>query len=244
MPEFPTDKVFVRICHVKRGYEDRERHILKEFARRGVPVHFFLDWDIPDVTDDIRASFVGSDKLLPSEVSLALKHVGIWQAFLETDKPYCLVFEDDVFLDADFVGKFNACIAEFGSPDRKAVVYIGSGSNYYVPRWKLRRGQRLYPALHARCTDSYLITRSVAKARLDWLVEHKLSRPIDHQVERIDEKLGIEMLWFERPIVEQGSQNGAFHSSIAGGNNRLWFKQIGWNLKKAARRFFGRNARS
>ncbi len=243
MPEFPTDEVFVRICHVKRGYEDRERHILKEFGRRGVPVNFFLDWDIPDVTEEIRALLVGSDKLLPSEISLALKHVGIWRAFLETDKPYCLVFEDDVFLDADFVAKFNECLAEFGSPDRKAVVYLGSGSNYYVPLWKLRKHQNLYPALHARCADSYLITRPVAKARLDWLAEHRLSKPIDHQVEYIDKKLDVEMLWFERPIVEQGSQNGAFQSAVAGASRRLWFKQISWNWKKATRRFFGRSVR-
>ncbi|WP_246800649.1 glycosyltransferase family 25 protein [Mesorhizobium amorphae] len=243
MQEFPSDKVFVRVCHVKQGYEDRERHILKEFGRRGVPVHFFLDWDIADITKETRASFVGSDKLRPSEVSLALKQVGIWREFLETDKLFCLVFEDDVFLDADFVGKLGECIAEFGSPDRKAVVYLGSGSNYYVPRWKLRKGQKLYPGLHARCADSYLITRPVAKARLDWLAEHRLSKPIDHQIEHIDEKLGIEMLWFERPIVEQGSQNGAFQSSVAGSARHLWLKRITWSWKKASRRFFGHNAR-
>lgn len=244
MAEFPIDKVFVRICHVKRGYEDRERHILKEFGRRGVPVHFFLDWDVPDVTEEIRASIVGSNRLLPAEVSLALKQVGIWREFLETDKLFCLVFEDDVFLDAKFVEKFDECIAEFGSPGRRAVVYLGSGSNYYIPRWKLRKGQRLYPGLHARCADSYLITRSVAQARCDWIAEHKVSMPIDHQIENIDEKLGIEMLWFERPIVDQGSQNGAFQSSVAGAARHLWLKRISWNLKKARRRFFGHNARS
>ncbi len=108
---------------------------------------------------------------------------------------------------------------------------------------EVAEGPKLYPALHARCANSYLLTRPVAKARLDWLAEHRLSKPIDHQIEHIDEKLGIEMLWFERPIVEQGSQNGAFHSSIAGAARYLWLKRIGWSCKKAIRRFFGHNAR-
>ena len=95
---FPRDLVFTRICHVKQGYEDRRRHIVKEFGRRGVPVYFYTDWDQPEVTPDIRAELIAPDFVHPARVSLALKHVGIWRDFLETDLPYCLVFEDDVFL--------------------------------------------------------------------------------------------------------------------------------------------------
>lgn len=28
--EFPRELVFTRICHVKQGYDDRRRHIVKE----------------------------------------------------------------------------------------------------------------------------------------------------------------------------------------------------------------------
>ena len=240
---FPSDQVFTRVCHVKKGYADRERHIRTEFAKRGVPVDFYLDWDIPDLTEEIRSSVIASETLRPSEISLALKHIGIWREFLETDLPFCLVFEDDVFLAERFTAKLRECLAEFGSRDRRAVVYLGSGSNYYVARWKLRKGQQLYSAGHARCADSYLITRPVAKARLDWIERHKVSMPIDHQIEHVDARLGIEMLWFERPIVEQGSQNGAFQSSVAAPPRLLWLRQIAWALKKHKRRFFGHAAK-
>lgn len=240
---FPSDQVFTRVCHVKRGYEYREQHIRKEFTRRDVPVNFFLDWDIPDLTEEAKASFTTSNRLRASEISLGLKHIGIWREFLETDLPYCLVFEDDVFLAKNFVKKLRECLAEIGSPDRRAAVYLGNGCNYYVASWKLRKGQRLYPARHARCADSYLITRPVAAARLEWIDKHKVSMPIDHQIEFIDEQLGIEMLWFERPIVEQGSQNGAFQSSVAGRRHRLRLKQIDWFLVKHWRRLFGHSAR-
>ncbi|TJX12523.1 MAG: hypothetical protein E5W21_36960, partial [Mesorhizobium sp.] len=111
---------------------DRRRHIVREFERRGVPVTFYTDWDQPDITPDILAELVAPSFTHPPAVSLALKHVGIWRDFLETDLPYCLVFEDDVFLARDFVAKFRQGLAELGSPMRKAVIYLGNGSNYYT----------------------------------------------------------------------------------------------------------------
>ncbi|MBZ9797068.1 glycosyltransferase family 25 protein [Mesorhizobium sp. ES1-4] len=241
---FPRDLVFTRVCHVKQGYDDRRRHIVREFERRGVPVTFYTEWDRPDITPDIRSELVAPTFTYPPAVSLALKHVGIWRDFLETDLPYCLVFEDDVFLARDFVAKFRQGLAELGGPTRKAVIYLGNGSTYYTPSWKLRKGQRLYPALHARCADSYLITRPVAEARCAWIDEHKIYTVIDHQIEQMDEKLGIEMLWFERPIVEQGSENGAFQTSVAGKKQPLLYKKLKWNVKKYRRMIFGHNARS
>jgi len=108
----------------------------------------------------------------------------------------------------------------------------------------LRKGQRLYPALHARCTDSYLITRPVAEARCAWIEQNKIYTSIDHQVEQMDEKLGVEMLWFERPIVEQGSENGAFQTSISAKNYPRLYKTVKWKWKKYTRMIFGHNARS
>ncbi|TGV99780.1 hypothetical protein EN788_55195, partial [Mesorhizobium sp. M2D.F.Ca.ET.145.01.1.1] len=72
---FPRDLVFSRICQVKNGYDDRRRHIVREFERRGVPVTFYTDWDQPDITPDIRAELVAPDFTHPAAVSLALKHV-------------------------------------------------------------------------------------------------------------------------------------------------------------------------
>ncbi|MER9329432.1 glycosyltransferase family 25 protein [Mesorhizobium sp. M0488] len=242
--EFPRDLVFTRICHVKQGYDDRRRHIVKEFERRGVPVYFYTDWDQPDITPEIRSELIAPDFVHPARVSLALKHVGIWRDFLETDLPYCLVFEDDVFLARDFVAGFRQGLAELGDPLRKAVIYLGNGSNYYTPSWKLRKGRKLYPALHARCADSYLITRPVAEARCAWIAENRISWPIDHQIEHMDGELGIEMLWFERPIAEQGSENGAFHTSVAGKSRPLLYSKLQWKWKKYTRMIFGHSARS
>lgn len=237
--EFPTN-VFTRVCHVKQGFEDRERHIIAEFGRRGVPVHFYLDWDVPEISDEIRQDLFMPNTIGPVSASLILKHVGIWRDFLKTDLSFCLVFEDDVFLANDFVSRLNQCIAEFGDPDRKAAVYLGNGGNYYVSWRQITKGRHLYPATHARCTDSYLITRPVAEARLSWLAGNKCGKPIDHLIELIDTQEGVEFLWFERPIVEQGSQNGTFHSAASTGKWRpLWYKRLEWTWKKYRHRLFG-----
>lgn len=232
MTTFP-EAVFTRICHVKT-FTDRKEHILSEFGRHGVPANFFLDHDVPDISTDMLHDFA-----LPgggmAAVSLALKHVSIWREFLNSTKEFCLVFEDDVFLASDFNRRLRDCIAEVGSADRKAVVYLGSGGNYYTPQSQLVSGRNLYPGKHARCTDAYLITRPAAEARYAWFQRNKLALPIDHQVDAIDPELGIEILWFERPIVEQGTHNGRFRSTIGDRGRPLWYKRLEWYSKKFRR---------
>ncbi|MEQ1941920.1 glycosyltransferase family 25 protein [Mesorhizobium sp. VNQ89] len=229
------DRIFTRVCHVKVGFEDRRRHIESEFAARGVPFEFFLDHDIADLSkDEIAAS-----PLAAPQYSLARKHIAIWEEFLTTDLPYCLVFEDDVFLAQDFVAKLAVCLDEMGSPDRFCAVYLGNGSNYYIAARELVSGRHLYAGNRSRCTDSYLITRPVAAARLDWLKRNPLDRSIDLQLDVIDPQLGVEILWFERPIVEQGSQNGSFQSSLSYQPRPLWQQAIRWNWKKLKRKVTG-----
>ncbi|MER8374398.1 glycosyltransferase family 25 protein [Mesorhizobium sp. M1406] len=240
MPTFPADQVYVRVCHVKQGYEDREQHIARQIGRHGIPATWYLHWDVADITDEEveRLTVPGALKL--AELSCSLKHIGIWRDFLKTDKPYCLVLEDDVFLAANFNTKFNAALAELGDPNRKAAIYIGNAGTYYISAFKLKRGQHLYPAPHGRSTDSYIITRSVAAERCAWFDARKMSAPIGHEIDRADAALGVEVLWFERPFVEQGTHNGAFLTSINPDSQRpLWYKRMEWRYKKYRRQLVG-----
>ncbi|MDG4909836.1 glycosyltransferase family 25 protein [Mesorhizobium sp. WSM4898] len=207
---------------------------MKEFSRRGVPVNWFVDHDVPDLSESDRQS-----RLKPAEISLARKHIGIWDDFLMTEKPFCLVFEDDVFLSPNFVARLNDCIREL-TVERQAVVYLGNGGNYYTSWLILRRGRSLYPAKHSRCTDSYVLTRSAAEARLRWFRENEFTKPSDLAVNNCDRETNTEILWFERPIVEQGSQNGRFKTSISTNRGRpLWYKRLEWRWKKFRRQFSG-----
>ena len=230
------DQVYTRVCHVKQGLEGRRAHIDREFSKRGVPVDFFLDHDIPDID---RAE-LAAVPIRPGEYSVALKHVGIWRAFLDTGKPYCLVFEDDVFLAPDFVHKLGLCLYELGDPARRAAVYLGNGCNLHIPASDIVPGQHLYRSNTSRCMDSYLITRPVAEARLDWLERNPLTLPIDHQVNVMDEELGIEVLWFEPTIVEQGSENGAFASSLRDSSRPGRFRKLIRRWKKAVMQLRGK----
>ncbi|MDG4891797.1 glycosyltransferase family 25 protein [Mesorhizobium sp. WSM4887] len=90
---------------------------MKEFSQRGVPVDWFVDHDVPDLSEADRQS-----RLKRAEISLARKHIGIWDDFLRTEKQFCLVFEDDVFLSPNFVTRLNDCIREL-TAERQAVVY-------------------------------------------------------------------------------------------------------------------------
>ena len=240
MLRFPADQVYVRICHVKKGYEDREQHIARQIGRHGIPATWYLDWDVSDITDEDVERVATPGALKMAELSCSLKHIGIWRAFLKTDKPYCLVLEDDVFLAANFNAKFNIALAELGDPNRKAAIYIGNAGTYYISAFKLKRGKHLYSAPHGKATDSYIITRSVAEARCAWFDARKMTGPIGHEIDQADAALGVEVLWFERPFVEQGTHTGAFLTSINPDKQRpLWYKRLEWLYKKYRRQLVG-----
>ena len=56
----------------------------------------------------------------------------------------------------------------------------------------------------------------------------------------MDEELGIEVLWFEPTIVEQGSENGAFASSLRASSRPRRFRKLIRKWKKAVMQLRGK----
>ena len=93
----------------------------------------------------------------------------------------------------------------------------------------MRPGQRLYPADRGRFTDSYIIGATTAGHRLSWIDAHRMSRPIDNEFDAMDRALGVEMLWLEPPVVEQGSKNGLFQTVLEAAPSRpVQRLKFGW----------------
>ena len=63
-------------------------------------------------------------------------------------------------------------------------------------------------------SEAYVLGAIEAKARLDWIVRHPMTEPIDIAFNTGDPAMGIPFLWPEPPLAEQGSLNGAFKSSL------------------------------
>lgn len=198
-----------------RAYEDRRRHVTAELARFGLEAEFIHDFDVPDLTDRIETEwFAPGAPLNPGQKSCAMKHVEALRRIRDRSQSAALVLEDDVVLSDAFDRGVRSALDEAGRWPQPRVIFIGSGGNFFTPRSERRPGQHLYPARRGRFGDSYILGAQTAAARLDWLVRHRIAKPIDNQFEQIDNALGVLMLWLEDPVVEQGSKNGLFDTTL------------------------------
>jgi glycosyl transferase family 25 len=63
-----------------------------------------------------------------------------------------------------------------------------------------------------------------------------MSHPIDNQFDVMDRKIGIQMLWLEDPVVEQGSKNGRFITAIDKQHPR-WLQWLQFHAEKLRRKW-------
>jgi glycosyl transferase family 25 len=233
------DKVFV--LHVKQGYEDRERFIVEQFKTFGIDFEFVLDYDIPDLTDEIITTrFDPAMHNQPVAMSVNMKHATAWQKLVDGGHANALIFEDDVVLDKRFEEIFNRCMAEVKGIDEDVAIYYSNACNMYVPFFKIKKGRHLYKARASRAADSYSISRTVAQKRLDFLAAQPFTRIIDHQFNLMDPQIGVTPCWCHPTIVEQGSMNGLFESAIDQKRKGSLMRKLDWSLQKIYKKSFRR----
>lgn len=226
-------KVFV--IHAAQFVERRKR-IESQLAAIGLPFEFVREFDVPDITDDIRQRFFAHASLSNSQQSCALKHWRAMQHVVQAGYAHTLILEDDVILAPDFLAVLHRLMHELLALSRGAnVTFLGCGGHYYIPAEEVRPGQLLYPRHQGKFADSYIVSLDAAKRRLDWITAHGITQPIDHLFELIDRQLATPMLWLEPPVVEQGSHNGTFSSALDKSHPR-WFQFLQFRWKKMWRR--------
>lgn len=228
------------VIHVKKGYEERERSIVAQFAALGLAFDWVLDHDIPDLSPEVlaRQGYRGG-KLRPAEISCSLKHIAAWERIAAADSPGAFVFEDDVLLD---LGRFQAvtaaALAEFAAGGGGAgYLSLGDGCALYVPWTKQRRGQYLYPAEQVRATDSYYLTRAAARLMLATVRREGFFLPADHLINRLCHQLAIPILWLAPTVVSQGSHTGRFASQIQSWDRGELKEKVKWLIKKCRRKY-------
>lgn len=205
------EKVYV--INVK-SFVTRRRHVMDQLARFDIEPEFVHDWDVPDLNSESARWFVQPSTLSPAQQSCCMKHISALQRIVARRQDRALILEDDVFLSAAFPDAIRHVALERQRFSPLHVVFLGNGGNFYTPRSQRLPGQHLYRASKGRFGDSYMIDARTAQARLNWIAQHGISMPIDNQFDVMDRELGIDLLWFEDPVVEQGSKNGTFQSQI------------------------------
>ena len=210
----------VYVIHVPK-FTERAAHIRSELGKFEIPIEFVLPFDAEDINQETRNRFIpAGGKLTAGQLSCILKHMEAFRRMLAAGQPLALILEDDVVLDGRFNEEMPAILAEAKNLSGPFTIQLGSGSNMFVPGHRLRTGQRLYEAHEVKATDSYLINAAAAKLRLDWLEARTFDRPCGHLFNKVDKEKNIKIYWSEPTIVEQGSMNGFFATSLDGGRKR------------------------
>lgn len=149
-------------------------------------------------------------RLTPAEISLALKHRAAFQNIVVGHAPFALVLEDDAIFLKGFASALERNLRL--TPDDWQLIFIGSGCRLRVP--ERQDGIYVYKMSppRSKCCDSFLIKREAAAAISCRLIP--FVQPIDWELNYWMHKLDLSTYWCEPPIVAQGSEIGAFKSTI------------------------------
>jgi len=228
------------VLHVKKGAEDREASIIKQFSILNLPFEWILAYDVPEISREVLSQYKHyGTELRPEEISCCLKHFTAWEMIAASTAEGGFVFEDDALINtARFQQITQQAISEF-----KAVwqdlghISIGDGCAMSVPWTKINKGTLLYPAELVRAADSYWITRKTAQLRLKWLKTNGFCWPADHMINKIDHELNIPILWLEPTVVTQGSYCSIFGSLIQKTGSGSLLARLAPGIKKIRRRY-------
>jgi glycosyl transferase family 25 len=225
----------VYVINVKK-FTERRAFMEAQLAKFGMNAEFIFDGDIEDLTDDLIEKYFSGTDLSPAQMSCAIKHVFALQKIAESGAAFNLVLEDDAVFAPDFDLGLQHVLNESANFIGSKVIYIGSGGNFFTPKSQRKENKHLYIGSRGRFTDSYIIDGETANKRLQWILNHKISHPIDNLFDKIDKDLGVKIVWLEDPVVEQGSKNGLFNSAIESAAPR-WLQTIFFALEKIRRKY-------
>tara|TARA_R110000737_G_scaffold317222_1_gene327781 strand:- start:884 stop:1498 length:615 start_codon:yes stop_codon:yes gene_type:complete len=201
------DKIY--IIHYDKLIE-RKIHIEKEI-NDFTNVEWVLNKNPNDLSDSELSLF--NDGLSDGSKSLTMKHIETFKRIVKGDNDYAVVFEDDIILNDNFNNYYQLIKEQFLLSDFE-ICFIGNGCGLEVG--KLIEGQYLYDSNgNSRCTDSFIIKKSLCKKLLDIYIEYdKYFVNIDFIMNKWFTDYNIKTSWSGPSIITQGSQNGSFKRSI------------------------------
>lgn len=135
-----SEKFFIQIINLD-GSDRRWARMQAQLDATGLPYHRCPAFDgRGKAAKDLprysawRARLWYGNTLTGSEVGCFLSHLEAARRFLETDKPYSLVLEDDAVLPPDFTEVLSAIVVELEKPAQKGWRLVNLARQVKVPR--------------------------------------------------------------------------------------------------------------
>lgn len=225
----------VYVLHVRKGYEERKRHIESMLGKIGIPFEYILDGDICDLTDDVLDRYFCGGTMTGQYpfTSCSYKHLLAYKEIVNRNQEGALILEDDIFLQKRFVRIFNKSMEELRqySAEHPGPVIISYEDTRlrFVPRSKRIKGTVLYKGDRDRMTGAFYINKEAAKLLIKYAETHKFDLPIDLTHCKLLREGHLTYFWCQPTVATQGSHNGILSSAI--NLNKSVFSPISWQLK-------------
>lgn len=200
------------------GAEDRMEVMNRETAAAGIHAERVpavigrnLRFPIPEFSE-LSYKLLHGRRMKYGEVGCYLSHVECARRFLASDADLCLILEDDVSFEPDFLESIDAAAKNSDAWDILRLTTVSSGRKF--PYRKLTDRRSLAIALtREKGSGAYMINRKAARWIAKDLVPMRLAYDIAFDLEYLSGLKGA----FISPLV--ASQDTAFESQIQGDMN-------------------------
>lgn len=194
-----------------KWFVDRHVHINALADSMGFDFEFIKEFDADELTaDDLDQ--VGK-ALTPRSASNVLKHIEAQKKFLKTEADIALVLEDDVMLFENFFSDLKLVLDQTICLEPEWLIFLGGADNKRDDRF-FETNELSLIEQPLSTAEAYLIDRSGALKRMEWLKSNKPDRQADHQLKLIDELTSIKQYCVSHAMATQGSITGKFSTTL------------------------------
>jgi len=235
---FPNiDHIYIVHCE---QFPEKKQYLEKVFQTNGInPMYYtfcvntYKDTLKPEIIDQYYSMdeiqrneelrVIGEDKYLTKcinkgSVSCGINHLSIWESVMNSTYEKVLILEDDILFLNHSMNGLIALMKQF--PLECDVLSLENGAGLtvekYLPSCEIKPDKLSYkiPDGRMRCTGAYIVTKKACKQLVTLNKKRKYSLEIDMQM-WLYGKLGILKTYWAAPyLFTQGSQVGAYKSSI------------------------------
>lgn len=225
----------IYVVHGITGYEQREESLSRLLKEKNQ-----LDYRLITESEDAEQNTRWIERYFTQNITgiltkgplfCTLVHILCYEQMVKNNDKFAVIFENDVCFLSDFPTQMKKVVDEASELEEGFIISLENSTLKFPPLRKTLRGGILYPATSGRCAGAYMIDQKAARKILEDLERNKCNLVVDWWHNDLIKRDVVKMYWAHPPLIEQGSSNGVFASSMSLNNNGL-LQRLKWTAQK------------
>ncbi len=206
------EKIFIIVSKEleKERFEYLENYFKEN--KTDIPIEYFEP--LYKNRDEDKVNMKKYRNLKIGEIMLSETYIKLFNNIIENKVEYSLILESDVLFENNFFENLKSIFDEWIiNAKHPSIVFIGSGCGL-KPNTNNQISPNLYLQNSTHCTDSMIFDFNAIQYILNKMNNLILiTKPVDHLWNHFIGK-DIYSYWIKTPIINQGSGNGKYKSTI------------------------------